>query len=563
MGLLQRIAASRGGSVVESRNGIDTWLSDYLIPAFSYNGAFYSPATSGLVQSLAGNRASEISNTLPAYSAALRQTPPAFAAEMVRALVLAGVRFRFRNNYLSKTPGRLFGTSALGLLEKPWPNGTTGELVTRMEWHAGLAGNAFVAYQSARRGRPERLRVLRPDWCALVYGSDQEPEDAAYALDGELIGLVYQNGGLLQGRYKPQTLLVGEFAHWAPLPDPLHAGIGMSWITPAVRDLQGDQLAAQHKIKFFEQGATPNLVVKGIAAPNGQMLTKAQFTALVDMMEERHAGVANAYRTLYLTAGADATVIGSDLKQIDFKATVGAGETRVAVLSRVPAPLLGISEGLAGSSLNAGNFGTARRIFADTWITPSLQDLAASLAPLLKVPNDAELWYETKDMPILREDGKDAAEIEQTKATTITMYVREGFTADSAVAAVDGQDIKLLKHTGMTSVQLQEPGTVQPDQQGLASDEGRSDEVGEELLRAAGEQLKHYWTKEAEGLAKWAKSPHPYTELHRHLSKFLGPERAKRVAAEWFHDVFGFWPGSDLNRVTHGKPPRGDKVGPG
>ena len=62
---------------------------------------------------------------------------------------------------------------------------------------------------------------------------------------------------------------------------------------------------AEHKIRFFEQGATPNLVVKGIPAVTGR-----QFLQLVDDMEERHAGVANAYRTLYLTAGADATVIG-------------------------------------------------------------------------------------------------------------------------------------------------------------------------------------------------------------------------------------------------------------
>jgi len=466
VGLLQRIASARGGGGVESRSAIDSWLTDYLIPSFSYGGVFYSAGTNGLVQTLAGNRASEISATLPSYSAAVRQTPPAFAAQMVRALVLSQARFKFRNNFTSKTPKRMFGTTALSLLEKPWPNGTTGELVSRCEWHAGLAGNAFVAYQAARRGRPERLRVLRPDWCALVYGSDQEPEDAAYALDGELLGIVYQNGGIYQSSYKPQTLLPGEFAHWAPMPDPLHAGIGMSWITPAIRDLQGDQLATQHKAKFFENGATPSLVVKGITGPNGQMLTQPQFTALVDMMEERHAGVANAYRTLYLTAGADATVIGSDLKQIDFKAVQGAGETRISVLSRVPAAVLGISEGLAGSSLNAGNFGTARRIFADTWVYPNLQDLAASLAAIVKVPSDAELWFDTSDMPILREDAKDAAEIEQVKATTITMYVREGFTPESAVAAVDGQDIKLLKHSGKVSVQLQEPGTVPGGEQG-------------------------------------------------------------------------------------------------
>jgi hypothetical protein len=75
-------------------------------------------------------------------------------------------------------------------------------------------------------------------------------------------------------------------------------------------------------------------------------------------------------------------------------------------------------------------------------------------------------------------------------------------------------------------------------------------------------RLHAYWTK-GEGLAKWAGSPHPWTSLYHHLVKYMPPDKAKRTAAEWFHQVFGFWPGSDLNRVTHGKPPRGHKVGPG
>lgn len=76
------------------------------------------------------------------------------------------------------------------------------------------------------------------------------------------------------------------------------------------------------------------------------------------------------------------------------------------------------------------------------------------------------------------------------------------------------------------------------------------------------DQLHHYWTR-GKGLAKWVKSPHPWTTLKNHLQKYVGPERAKRMAAQWFHEVFGFWPGSDLNRVTHGKPPRGKRVGLG
>lgn len=84
--------------------------------------------------------------------------------------------------------------------------------------------------------------------------------------------------------------------------------------------------------------------------------------------------------------------------------------------------------------------------------------------------------------------------------------------------------------------------------------------------RAAGgdgtAKLKKYWLA-GPGLKKWAGSPHPWTALYGHLSKYMPADKAKRTAAEWFHQHFGFWPGADLNRVTHGRPPRGKKVGPG
>jgi phage portal protein BeeE len=58
-----------------------------------------------------------------------------------------------------------------------------------------------------------------------------------------------------------------------------------------------------------------------------------------------------------------------------------------------------------------------------------------------------------------------------------------------------------------------------------------------------GTNLHEYWTKGA-GRAKWD----TWTELYRHLLKYLSPERAKRTAAQWFHDVKGFWPGDRKNK---------------
>jgi phage portal protein BeeE len=459
-GLLDRVSAARkvpAELVGESRFGVDAWVSDFLLPSLYQS--------SGVTQTMAEGRVRQVSASLPGYTQAVRDCPPAFAAQMVRALVLSQVRLSFRNRPSSTlTPRRMFGGAGLQIVERPWRGGTTGSLVAQMEWHEGLAGNSFVFRQTS-----DRLRILRPDWTAMVYGSDQEPELAATALDGELLGFAFCNGGFGSGN-RVQSLLPDEVCHWAPLPDPLTNGdgVGMSWITAAVRDIQGDVAATEHKLRFWSNAATPNMVVKGLPAAN-----KEEFDDLVDMLEARHRGLGNAYRTLYLTVGADATVVGSNFKDMDLKAVQGAGETRIAMLGRVPAPLLGISEGLAGASLNAGNFGMARRIFADSWVYPTLQELAAALETIVVVPpnpktgaDDAELWFDTQDMPILREDAKDAAEIEQIKANTIRQLVDGGFDPASVIAAVQGQDMKLLKHSGLLSVQLQEPGAPLPSANG-------------------------------------------------------------------------------------------------
>lgn len=569
MGLLDRIAASRGRT--ETRSSIDTYIDQYILPAnqFTYNGTTYP---FGLNTTWSQSRQKEIANSLPGYLGALRQCPPAFAAQLVRAVVLSQARFTFRNLPSQPNARKMFGTRALSILEKPWPKATTGQLIARMEWHAGLAGNAYVYRQ------PDRLRVLRPDWVSILFGSDREPDDPLHALDGEIIGYVYQNGGFGNPFGKAQTLLPDEVAHWSPQPDPERAEIGMSWITPALRDIQADQAATEHKIQFFAHGATPNLVVKGIPAA-----TAEQFKELVDQIEDRHAGVMNAYRTLYLTAGADATVVGANLSEINIGGVQGASETRISFLSRVPAALLGIQDGMKGSSLNAGNYAETRRTFSDSWIYPTLQDLCAAVSPLLEVPAGAELWFDPADMPILREDSRDAATIEQVKMTTITGYVKDGFTPESAIAAVRGQDITLLKHSGMMSVQLQPPGS-QPDQKaapvdaplGPVTPAGRDADPDLETMRLivalderAGadttpghDELHHYWTV-GKGREKWVHSPKPWTTLVALLTPHVGLEKAKVYASRWFIEVKGYAAGSDKNRVAHGQPPRGHKVGPG
>lgn len=456
MALLDRVRAAQRPGTAERDNSIDSWISDYLIPSvstFAYGQNNYIANTLGLNKTVDNTtRLMRVSNTLPGYMTALKASAPAFAAQLVRAQVLSQARFAFRNPpYDRNNPRKLFGNAALAPLERPWPNGTAGDLIELCEWHSGVAGSAVILR------RADRLRMLRPDWVASVYGSQLDPDDPDHALDGELLGYIYQRGGVGSGPGKPQLLDVKDVAVWSPIPDPENPGNGMSWMTPAIREIQLDRAVTDFKAKFFSNGATPNLVVKGIPAA-----TPTQFNDWVSAIEKNHTGAENAFKTLYLSGLADATIVGSNLKELDLESLQGWPETRISMLSRVPATVLGIMSGLKGSSLNAGNFGQTRRLFADTWVFPQLQSLCAALATIIDVPAPAELWTDTYDMPLLREDGKDAAEIDQVKATAIKTLIDSGMKPDTAIATIAPDWSSTLSHTGLVSVQLQEPGAKPP-----------------------------------------------------------------------------------------------------
>jgi hypothetical protein len=163
---------------------------------------------------------------------------------------------------------------------------------------------------------------------------------------------------------------------------------------------------------------------------------------------------------MYLGGGATPMVVGKDLQQLDFSATQGKGETRIIAAAGLHPVLVPSSEGMQGSSLNAGNYAAARRSVADTTFRPLWRNVCGSLAAILDVPSGSELWFDEFNIPFLREDAEAAAKIEQVKAETITRYVREGFTPESSIAAVAAQDVTLLKSTGFVSVQLQQLGAV-------------------------------------------------------------------------------------------------------
>jgi len=367
-----------------------------------------------------------------------------------RMLPFSEVRFQFQQ-MVSGRPGRLFGTSELSLLEAPWANATTGDLLARMEQDASLAGNCYLTVVDGR------IRRLRPDWVKIVTGVIGDPEASPFHMNAEVIGYIYHPTSTVGGRRPDPVLLAPDrVVHYAPIPDPLAQWRGMSWLTPIIREVVADTQATKHKLAYFQNGAALNVVIKYDASVKPDDLPR--YKAIFD---EYHKGTDNAYSTLHLGGGADASTLGADLKSIDFKAVQGAGESRIAAAAGVGAIIARFSEGLAGSSLNSGNYNAAKRQFADMTLRPLWRSAAGSIAKLVAVPSGARLWYDTRDVEFLKEDRKDAAEIMQMAANTIRSLVDAGYSPDAVIDAIEAGDLSRLtgEHSGLYSVQLQAPGS--------------------------------------------------------------------------------------------------------
>lgn len=384
-----------------------------------------------------------------------------FACIMARARVFSQARFLWQQ-MLDNRPGNLFGNKALRLIERPWHNGTTGELLTAAEIDSSVSGNFFATVcdsegrvgRAADRNDPECfIARLRPNWVTLLITS---PNEDPFSPAARVAGLSYQTPGARD----PLILMRGEFMHYSPLPDPVARWKGMSWLTPIIRDAAADGAYTSHTLAFLRNGATPNIVVNV-----GEDVEPVDFEAFVAKFREEYEGSHNAYKTLFIAGGADVRPISTEFQQLDLKGSQGKLETRIAAAAGVHPSIAGLSEGLAGSSLNAGNFGAARRLLVDSTIRHLWSVFASSAEVLVPPPQTGtgqtvRLWYDARDIPFLREDAGDEANTFFVQVQAARHAVDGGWDPDAAIAAAAVADIKLLagKHSGMLSVQLQTPG---------------------------------------------------------------------------------------------------------
>ena len=407
--------------------------NDYLrlFEKFAYNGQRYiAPVT-----------------TVEELTALQGQSNPIVAAAIhARMLVFSEVRFLWQP-FADGRPGALFGNQSLSLLERPWPMATTGDLLARMLVDADIYGNSY--WVKMGRGDQEHLMRLDPNRVVVLTGSVNDP--ATGGQWGEhLLGYSVVD----EQRREVTFFLPEEVCHFKPIPDPMHPYRGRTWLSTILSDVQADDEFSTYKHSFMRNAATPNMVVSFDPS-----ITKEAFDTFAQRMDSSHRGLDKAFKTLYLGGGADVKVVGANFDQLNLRAVQGAGETRIAAAAGIPASYLGISEGLAGSALNAGNYVAARRRFADGTIRPLWRAAAGALQTLILPPDPSvRLWYDDRDVAFLQEDVLDAAEIRSKDSNTMRVLVDGGFDPQSVVDAITSGDLTLLRHSGSLSVQLQPPG---------------------------------------------------------------------------------------------------------
>jgi hypothetical protein len=416
---------------------VDSWMA--------YQGQIYAPS---YTTTIPGSKAEPVIDSFLGYvQGAYRSNGVVFAISLARAMLFTDITFKWRRRGTSGGGNDLFVSADTTLITQP--------LMMRAEQDTTAAGTFFVVRLDGR------LKRLRPDWCEFILTA---PPDVA--LESDVIGIRYTVGGARSGGLSALYPVnppagadpEGYATWWAPIPDPEAQYRGMSWLTPVLKEKMSDQAATEHKLKFFENAATPNLAVS-----LKESVTLDQFNKFVQATNTAHQGVENAYKTMYLGGGADVTVIGANMHEIDFRNTQGAGETRMCAAGRVPPIIVGLSEGLSAATYS--NYAQARRAFGDSWARPMWKSFALAMSPLLVLPpgGAADLWYDVADVAFLREDTKDIAEVMSTTMGTINAAVAAGWTPESALAAVLAEDLSQLVHSGLMSVQLQPPGAQNAD----------------------------------------------------------------------------------------------------
>jgi hypothetical protein len=366
---------------------------------------------------------------------------PVFSAHLVRLALFSEATFTWQ----AKDDKHLWGNTDLAKLEEPFgPGTTTGQLLGRMEQDAFLAGQGYIWDAPGE----DRLVRLRPDWTTIVSEVVHVGGGGWYRRP---VGYWFEPPRGIQDRDGDGFLVPAEeCVHFAPVPDPQANFRGMSPLTPIVRDIQGDDGMARYKIRYLQNNATPNVIIK-----YSQKLAPGTVDGIRERVEARYGGPDNAGKTLILDQGADLTLAGNSLSQMDFSNVAAVGAERILAACSVPGVLVGL-EPLRGAGRG---YQESMQKLANIWARPQWRAACGALSKIVNVPPGNRLWFDTSDIAALQDGELERGQASLVKMQAALAGVQAGFTHESVIAFIESMDPSQLKSGGAGT-----PGSSQPVQ---------------------------------------------------------------------------------------------------
>jgi phage portal protein BeeE len=349
-----------------------------------------------------------------------------FAALLARMALFSEATFQ----YQAKDDKHLFGNTSLAKLEVPFgPNTTTGHLLARMEQDAFLAGTAYVWDAPGE----DRLVRLRPDWTTIISEVVRVGGGGWYR---KRTGYWWEPPKSLFSKDEGFFVPADEVVAWAPIPDPQADFRGMSPLTPIARDIAGDDGMTSYKLRYLQNDASPNVIIK-----YAQKLQESTIDKIRERQAARYAGPDNAGKTLILDQGADLTLVGNSLSQMDFSGVSAVGTERILAACEVPGVLVGL-EPLRGAGRG---YQESMQKFANLFARPAWRSVCGALSQIVDVPAGNRLWFDTSDIAALQDGEMERAQAALVRMQAVLAGVQAGATMESVAAAVDAMDLTQLK----------------------------------------------------------------------------------------------------------------------
>ncbi|HXJ26914.1 MAG TPA: phage portal protein, partial [Streptosporangiaceae bacterium] len=186
-----------------------------------------------------------------------------------------------------------------------------------------------------------------------------------------------------------------------------------------------------------------------------QRLAEPTIDKIRDRIAARYGGPDNAGKTLVLDQGADLTLAGNSLSQMDFSNVAAVGAERILAACSVPGVLVGL-EPLRGAGRG---YQESMQKLANIWARPQWRAACGALSQVVDVPAGNRLWFDASDIAALQDGEMERGQAALVRMQALLAAVQAGYTHESAVAAVDSMDLNQLKAGGIGT-----PGSSQPVQ---------------------------------------------------------------------------------------------------